>query len=127
MAPYDDIDGTPAIRAALDALDPRVLADRRSARCSKPGVDIESSSTPGRGSSRWRSVAPAPIRGATFRTRTRGRDGGVRTTRSSIVPDMSRRVFPRARPRIESRCGVNQEDSSVADPACIIAALARYV
>lgn len=27
MAPYDDIGGTPAICAALDALYPRVLAD----------------------------------------------------------------------------------------------------
>ena len=66
MAPYDDIGGAPAIRAALDALYPRV-----------------------RGSSRWRSVAPTPIRNATFRTRTPERDSGVRTTRYSIVPDMS--------------------------------------
>ena len=29
MAPYDDIGGTPAIRAALDALYPRVLAEAR--------------------------------------------------------------------------------------------------
>ena len=27
MAPYDDIGGAPAIRAALDAFYPRVLAD----------------------------------------------------------------------------------------------------
>jgi len=72
MALYDDIGGAPAVRAALDAFYPRVLADAKLSPFFQ-GVDIDRLKRTRRGSLRWLSVAPTPIPDEASLTLTQGR------------------------------------------------------